>query len=293
MVIRLKSGRTMGRYVSMNNKAYTTLLNGFYDSDEYRSAYLSMPTGRQIESISFSNFTVNKQTAKRLWASYLLEYSQLSDDEKYAVKNYRSYDGITAEYLSKDEAVGYVYLYGQVGMSRFSSEYPILYQYMPETAAMYLEYRNQSEGLSDNTATGSIETLLNTAMYANLENSSLYGGVRYEILYGDISLNPVSYVYMQNKESSKEALLAILEFLSNVEAIDDYEAESGKSILMLNFSLETDMEWKEDPNLNFDGKEVVAVDYVYVDIPVALTKAEAAEFETLWTAYVDAQKATE
>lgn len=293
VVIHLKSGRTMGRYVSMDDKTYTELLNGFYASEEYRSAYLSMPTDKQIESISFSNFGVNKQAAKRLWTSYLMEYSQLSDDEKYAVKNYRSYDGITAEYLSKDEAVGYIYLHGQVGLSRFSSEYPILYRYMPQTAELYLEYRNQSEGLSGKTATGSIETLLDTATYADLANSWLYGSVGYEILYGDISLDPDSYVYMQNKAQGREEFLAILEFLSRVEAIDDYEAKAGKSILTLNISLETDIEWKEDPNLNFDGKEMVAVDYVHVNIPVALTSVEADEFETLLAAYAEAQMVTE
>lgn len=293
VVIHLKSGRTMGRYVSMDDKAYTALLNGFYNSAEYRSAYLSMPTSKQIESIGFSNFGVNKQEAKRLWASYLQEYSQLSDEEKYAVKSYRSYDGITAEYLSYDEAVGYVYLYGQVGVQSFSSEYPILYRYMPETAEMYLEYYNRSNGISGATATDSIEILLDTATQANLENSTLYGSVRREILYGVIPLDSVDYVYMQNKEKNTEALLDLLEFLSNVEAIDDYEAEPGKSILILRLSLETNMEWKEDPNLSFDGKEIVAVDYVYVDIPVALTKSEAVEFEALWTAFVDAQMINE
>lgn len=289
VVIHLKSGRTMGRYVSMSDNDYALVRNGFYNSDVYREAYLSMPTNKQIESINFSHFAVSKETAKRLWASYLLEYSQLDDALKRAVKDYRSYDGVTAEYLNKDEAVGYVYLGGQVGMYRFTSEYPILYRYMPQTAAMFLECRNAAEGISGKTATESIAVLRDTAAVANTEGSYLNGSVRINTLYGDKSFDYNRYTYDLNKGKSVEALVNLLDFLADIETIDDYEAEPGKIILLLTISVETDMQWKEDPNLNFDGKEVVAVDYVYVDVPVALTKEEVTTFDSLWTAFVNAQ----
>lgn len=289
VVIHLKSGRTMGRYVSMNDMDYKTLKDGFYNSDVYRAAYLSMPTSKEIESIDLSNVNVNKDTAKRIWASFLLEYSLLSDNEKRAIKEHHSYDGYTMEYKDYGKTVGYIYLSGRSGYEDFSSSYPILYEYTPDTAAMFLEYRNAFESVSGSTATDDIDMMRDRIALAQANGRYLYGRANVSVLYGDLSLDYDSYMFDLEKGKSVDALLNLLDFLTEVKAPDDYEVENGKCILLLYLMAETDIQTQEDPNLDFDGKEVVTVDYAHMYIPIALTRAEAVEFETLWKAYVNAE----
>ena len=285
VVIHLKSGRTIGRYLSMNETDYISLRDGFYTSEAYRSALLSMPTGKQIDSIDLFRVNVSQDTAKRIWASYLLEYSLLSDDEKRAIKSYRLYDGYASEFKSDDEAVGYIYVDGRVGFEDFYSQYPILYCYTPETAAMYLEIRNENESISGKRATDDIASL-RELIEANRGSGYLEGWIAISDLYGDVEFDSFSYGFAEDLETSVDNVLEALVLLEQLEHPDDYDAEVNKSILLIELSINTYVKYAGDLN-NLalpEEKAAITSEYVYMEIPVAMTKEQAIALQALWSA---------
>lgn len=279
IVIRLKSGRTMGRYVSLDDKEYQRLTEGFYESDAYLDAYMSMPLSRQIDTVHFSHFSLSERESRVLWNLFLEEYNGLSDEEKLALKNYNSYkNGTLPIYSSKGEAVGHVYLNGQLGIQRYSAQYPVLFEYTPRTAERYLEYRNEAEGLSGYTATESLPLAREILRNAAEEGEYLSGSIGIDVLRGDV---PTGYFYLSDKEMSQAAFLPLVDFLVSAEDIDNYKPESGKSIFLLSLVIETNVSWQEDPHISFEGKEIVTRDYTYLQIPIALTAKETEQFGLL------------
>lgn len=288
VAIYLKSGRTIGRKISLDENAARLLREGFYNSEEYLEAYLSMPSDRQIESMSVSHISPNKATVKRLWESYLSEYSLLTDTEKLALKNYRSYLYGTAEYLPSDEAVGYIYMDGSVGIEDYSSSYPVCYRYTPETAAMLMEYRNQEEGYSGSKATEDLVKLRDTVRSAKPEDGYLIGHIQIDSCYGELPFHYDAYKfsYLDEKESV-DNLLRMLDFLTDLKDSENYEAENGKCILILTLTIETNAVLQEDAELYGDRelyytKEEIMVEYTFLRVPLALTRTESEAFTALW-----------
>ena len=285
VVIHLRSGRTLGRSISLDDADYQRLYDGFYESDAYLAAYLSMPEKHQIETVHFSHFSTSNREAESIWRLYLEEYNSLSEEKKLELKNYNTNRYNTSSgYPSLKESVGYVYIDGQVGIYRYTAQYPILFEYTPKAAEKYLEHQNEIEGISDYSGTESLAIVREYILNADEKGNYLMGSIRVDPLFGDV---PNGYFYLQEKESAKELLLSLVDFLVAVEDIDNYKPENGKSIFILGIVVETDIYWQEDPNITFNGKEIAQADYTYLNIPIALTAEETEEFNLLMEAVIE------
>ena len=285
VAIHLKSGRTLGRSVSLSDADYQRLYEGFYESDAYLDAYLSMPKKHQIDTVHFSHFSISNREAEVLWNLYLEEYNSLSEKEKTELKNYNTYRySSSSAYSSYKESVGYVYLDGQVGIYRYTAQYPILFEYTPKAAEKYLEYRNEMEGISGYTGTESLPIAREMILNAEDKGDYLMGSIGVDLLFGDV---PNGYFYLQDETKAGDVLFSLVEFLMSAEDIDNYKAERGKSIFVLSLVVETNITWHEDPNITFDGKEIAQVDYTYLSIPISLTAEETEQFNLLMETVIE------
>ncbi len=126
---RLENGRKFGRYIGFTLTEYERLMALMFESPNYLEAYIELPTSQEIDSISVDGYDIDKDDVKRLWASFKMEFDSLSREEKLAyLKN--SY---------RNDAVAKIYVGGTYRLKSFHSNYPIVYEYMPETSKMYLE----------------------------------------------------------------------------------------------------------------------------------------------------------
>ncbi len=127
--IRLENGRTLSRYIGMTEKEYERLMSLMLESYDYLEAYFGLPTSREIDSLYMRSYEFSKDEVKRLWASFLLEFSSLSREEKlaYVENSYRG-DELNAIVVS-----------GTYRLKSFISNYPLIYKYVPKTTQMYLE----------------------------------------------------------------------------------------------------------------------------------------------------------
>ena len=160
--IRLENGRTIGRYIGFTEWEYERLMSLLLESYDYLEAYLDLPTSREIDSIGVSGYEFSKEDVKRLWASFLFEFSALSREDKlaYVEKSYRS------------DEVSRFYVNGTYRLKSFNSDYPIIYEYTPKTAQMYLEMASK-EGLIQTdmkTLKLMIEQLSKESESENIEN---------------------------------------------------------------------------------------------------------------------------
>ncbi len=159
---RLENGRTIGRYLRLTEKEYERLMSIFLESYDYLEAYLDLPTSREIDSISVSGYDFSKEDVKRLWASFLLEFSSLSREDKlaYVEKSYRS------------DEVARFYVSGTYRLKTFNSNYAIIYEYTPKTAKMYLEMASEKGAIQSDMTTLKImiEQLSKESENENIEN---------------------------------------------------------------------------------------------------------------------------
>ena len=127
--IRLENGRTIGRYIGFTKEEFEELKTFLLASDDYFEAYLALPSGREIDSVSVDGYDIDAESANLLWASFVREFHALSREEKldYVNNSYRT------------EEVARIYIGGTYRLKTFHSSYPIFYEYMPETSRMYLE----------------------------------------------------------------------------------------------------------------------------------------------------------
>lgn len=301
VLIHLKSGKTIGRYVSMTDEQYKQMRNGFYESAEYRNALLSLPSSSQIDDISFSNLSVSSNDAKRLWASFLYEYNMLSNDEKRIIKEYDSgdyypesveiYEGkaVVTESSNRYRTVGYVYVNGTVGIESFQSEYPILYAYMPETAALYLEMYNKSNSTLAIGAENEIAKIYELACQSLSDSdSSLYGSLHLRPMCGDVDIATVGIDFYFDEQEPRQFLVDILAALNELSAPEDYEYKKGKTVLFCNINVEVDGEFLAEHG--FDEGLIIShekdVSYYYsMSIPLALIEEEASRIMELYENY--------
>lgn len=287
VVITLTSGRTMGRKLFLDSEAYQLLRDGFYNSDVYRSAYLAMPSVKQIQSLSLSNVSVSDAEAMRIWEMYLVEYSMLSDAEKRAVKEYRSYE--KTDLLPKGEEVSAIYVNGQIGMEWFTSEYPIFCEYMPKTAEMVLEHQNKAMSIYGGKATDDIDFMRSLLLQAMESRAEVSGYVGVSTLFGSVVFDEFYDFKLFNEEDEvgAERALEMFTFLSELKAPDDYEVTAGKYIFFVNLSVEVHGEPIVDKNAVPEvaedyEKAIIETDYRHLRVPVAMTYAEALTFLDLF-----------
>lgn len=159
---RLENGRSFGRYLRLTEWEYEHLMSIFLESYDYLEAYLDLPTSREIDSISVSGYDFSKEDVKRLWGSFLLEFSSLSREDKlaYVEKSYRS------------DEVARFYVSGTYRLKTFNSNYAIIYEYTPKTAKMYLEMASEEGAIQSDMTTLKImiEQLSKASESENVEN---------------------------------------------------------------------------------------------------------------------------
>ncbi len=127
IAIKLKSGRTVGRVIRMLKTDADKLESYFMNSEDYRKANLSLPADKYIRHVSFS-YASNEDMTDRLWATFVLEYRELSDAAKFALLEYSQYEALTTMIVQ-----------GTYDQQSFTSDYPITMEYTPKTAALYLK----------------------------------------------------------------------------------------------------------------------------------------------------------
>lgn len=295
LIIHLKSGRTIGRYVSMDDKEYQMVQDGFYSSAEYRKALLSLPASHQIDSISFTNLNVGTNAEKRLWANFLYEYNMLDDDEKRVIKRYNTdgYAELADKYDVNDDGVfctvGSVYINGTERLQPFSSSYPILYQYMPETAKLYLELYNETNYTLAKGADKEIEKLFELAKKGVADpRANLYGGVYLDPLYGNRAIGRIDMDFYSKDDEFQQMFLDILQALDQLSDPENYECEKGRTIVFLRVNIEvngsfleenlsdTEHSMKFEPGLSY---------YYHMEIPLALTETEVDRILQIYEEY--------
>ena len=137
--ITLENGRTISRYVGFTDKEYDRFQTLMFESKQYLTAYLALPSSSEIDSITITDGNFSAADAKRLWASFMQEFYALSDEEKlaYVETGYRG-DALTTLSVS-----------GTYHLKSFRSTYVIRYEYMPKTAQMFLEMAVASGYVTD------------------------------------------------------------------------------------------------------------------------------------------------
>lgn len=127
--IRLKSGRTIGRYIGFTEKEYNRLMDLMMETDDYLEAYLALPKNSEINTKYLGIYNLSEEETDRLWNSFVDEYNSLGREQK---KKY-----LAMRYTS-DELTSF-HVVGTYRLQSFMSTYRILYEYLPKTSRMYLE----------------------------------------------------------------------------------------------------------------------------------------------------------
>jgi len=294
IVIHLKSGRTIGRYISMSDELYAAVRRGFYESEEYSEAQLSMPSTKEIQSISADSISLNKDAALRLWASYLYEYSLLSDSQKQQLKTmelaeYWSYDSYYATDIdmpiqNSGGVIGYLYVSGVINFETFRSTYPIYYELMPQTAAMYLSISSEQNLTLASTVAGELRELEKLFRDQAPEKQDIIGNVELRVLYGDEKAEYGLNFHGEDAKESRLRLKEILALFNRLSDPDDYSYQKDKSIIELVVNIETTGNFLNELDVFDDTafKDDVYY-YHYLRIPVALTAEEISQLKEICT----------
>ncbi|MBE6661909.1 MAG: hypothetical protein E7606_01355 [Ruminococcaceae bacterium] len=137
--IRLNNGRTITRYLGFSEKEYDRIQTLMLESGAYLDAYLTLPSSREIDSITMSDCGFSADDTKRLWASFVSEFNSLSREEKLAY----------AEASYRNEAVDLFSVSGTYRLRTFLSRYMLVYEYVPKTTQMYLEMASEAGYVDD------------------------------------------------------------------------------------------------------------------------------------------------
>ncbi len=127
--IRLKNGRTLGRYIGFTEKEYNRLMDIMMESEDYLEAYIALPKNSEINTKYLGGYDFSKEETERLWNSFVNEYNSLSNERKKAYLAMR---------YSSDELNSF-HVVGTYRLQSFSSTYRILFEYLPRTSRLYLE----------------------------------------------------------------------------------------------------------------------------------------------------------
>ncbi|HEX3027336.1 MAG TPA: hypothetical protein VHR42_08960 [Clostridia bacterium] len=141
--IKLKSGRTLERYVDMTKNQYQIISEAESKDASYQKALASLPTHGNIQSLAVTDLSASE--SKRLWDTFQSEYKSLSFSDKEAAVMYDKqqsngyyipYSGYSASSFAS------IHIMGFVGLENFESYYPIGIK-TPKTLRLYVELENQ------------------------------------------------------------------------------------------------------------------------------------------------------
>ncbi len=280
--IRLTNGRTIGRYLSLTETEYETLMSLFLESEDYLESYLDLPTSREIDAISVGGGDFDESDIKRLWASFVQEFDALSRTEKldYVEKSYRS------------EEVARLFVGGTYRLKAFSSNYPISYEYMPRTSQMYLEMAAKAGVIQQDMKTLEmmIDVLSSETITENVEN------------HFSITVTPLSGVYAGKQyfvESTKseaeiprEKAVEMLEFLTEH---GEFSYDPDETLVRFNIQLydlilldlnpDYNVYYSYESSFSYSSPSVESSEVMYAQIILSLEEAEWAAFWELIAPY--------
>lgn len=285
VVITLSSGRTMGRRLYLSDSDYTLLTEGFYQSDEYRRAYLSMPTAKQVLGVSISRVSPGTKEEWRIWETFLSEYNLLSDADKRVIKDYYE-SGKKPDQQVAGVEVASIYVSGQINMMQYASDYPVFYRFTPKTAQLIMELRNK-ESISGGTATDDIALIASSIRAAE----EAKGGIDVVKIFGAASFNEPYFNYGFKDGASVDAVLELLDFLSSLKNPTNYQGVKGNNILQIELSVDFATTVIVDTNALKDVQEdrekaEIMTEYRYLQVPVSLNDEEMKTFCDLWEKFV-------
>lgn len=219
--ICLKNGRKMGRVVKMSADEYKRFHELLLESDEYINGYLALPDSREVDSVRTAGFSVNDEAAKRLWASFLLEYSALTKEQKIAYHDIDEYNDTAS--------VGTLIVDGMYRFVSFRSQYRIYYEYTPKTAQMLLEAKEQCGWLFFDTE----EIDVYKKCLADTERSY---DIRFEMTYlNGKYVEEVDFFVGNSKTLPREDVIGILDFITARAGISSYSADKNLVHLSIGF----------------------------------------------------------
>lgn len=219
--ICLKNGRKMGRVIKMSADEYKRFHELLLESDEYINGYLALPDSREVDSVSTAGFSVNDEAAKRLWASFLLEYSALTKEQKTAYHDIDEYNDTAS--------VGTLIVDGMYRFVSFHSQYRIYYEYTPKTAQMLLEAKEQCGWLFFDAE----EIDVYKKCFADTERSY---DIRFEMTYlNGKYAEEVDFFVGNSKTLPREDVIEILDFIVTRAGTSSYSAD--KNLVNLSISL--------------------------------------------------------
>ncbi len=286
LLIHLKSGRIIGRYLEMSDKQYERIHEALLASEEHRNALLSLPSAKQIDSVSVWGVGYDKEVSKRVWASFVYEYNLLTDEQKYAIKNYyNSGDYYPYEFAKKEDLVGNgclpagrISVVGMVGMETFDSTYPIYYEYMPQTAQLYLELYSEANATLAMGTEKKLERIW--SMIEDSEEAAQafhWVNINFELLLGDEALGNFHFTYSNQEPGEWQKVKALFEVLNDLSEPENYEYREGKTVIQIALSVDAEGAFMQEFSNLIDfkyGKEMVYS--TYLEFPVALNREETA-----------------
>lgn len=290
-IIHLKSGISMGRYLNMDDKDYYHVRNLLYASDEYRDTVLSLPSNSSLQ-IWFSGMGQQYAPRMDLWESVKAEYASLDDQEKREIKEYYNANFAREEENGKRlYPVGSVEVTGYVGHKQYRSEYPIFYKYMPQTAQLYLEEKNEENGLFESNSKDDISRMYLLALKAvelqeetSGKEGAMGGSLSLTPLSGNVDIGRVGFSFYEKREE-KQLLADILAVMQSLSDPANYSYEKGNNIIYLQVHADLSGEFLLENDLaEFALSEVYPEEYYYVshEIPLSLTDAEVKQLLSIY-----------
>jgi hypothetical protein len=219
VIIKLDSGRKIGRRFYVSSTEYEKLLTCVTESEEYKEKLITLPDDDMIHDISIGDIYYDLNSSKSpyfyIWKSFVEEYNSLSDDEKaeYKLKiSIKSYNTSNSPLIRVN---GYYN-----SREYFSSSYPLLPEYTPKTLALVAKLMNNSyvgsdpESKFDEYYDGLTKALKEDYNELSLNITVQQSGDAYDYIRYTTSLNP----------SALEGYENIVKFLSESDsAIFDFE----------------------------------------------------------------------
>ncbi|MBP5231378.1 MAG: hypothetical protein ILO68_06565 [Clostridia bacterium] len=86
ILVKLRSGRTVGKNVSFTSAEYADFKTALYESPEYSEALIRMPAESEVIRVAPQQFGTDSSISKDLYRALLSDYNRLSKEEKLNYK---------------------------------------------------------------------------------------------------------------------------------------------------------------------------------------------------------------
>ena len=266
--IRLKNGRTMGRFVRMTTQEYDRFMSILWNTEDYIRSYIELPAQKEIDSITLLDLSC--EDVEKLWACFREEYHALSREKKtqYMEEN---------EYIKNNEIDSFLVV-GTYQLKSFTSRYTLLYEYLPKTTEMYLKMAAEQDMLQEDKKliVEMIEELengkaKNDQYHFNLWATELEGENRGDKFYVE--------AVKSEEEISIDDMVKILSFVSEKGAFC-YDEE--RVFVRFYIALSGYYEFKTNEE---GGGPYTLMEPKNVDLILSFSKEEWAEFKDLVKPY--------